>query len=154
MSKCIFCKIIRKKAPASVIYEDEKVLAFLSNQPVNQGHSLVIPKNHYESIFDISDEEVAYLFKIVKRIAHSVRDATETEGIRIVQNNGEAAGQVIFHLHVHIIPMQTRNRFSHDGAFRDSTNYQDAATLEKYGEKIRNQLLKKTETEALIRNRV
>jgi diadenosine tetraphosphate (Ap4A) HIT family hydrolase len=116
------------------------VAAFLSNRPVNEGHTLVIPKNHYENIFDLSEEDTAYLFKIVKRVAHAVRDATISEGIRIVQNNGEAAGQVVFHFHVHIIPMQIRKRFSHDGAFRDSATCQDAETLEKDAEKIRSRI--------------
>jgi len=140
MSECIFCQIIHKKAPASIIYEDEQVAAFLSNRPVNEGHTLVIPKNHYENIFDLSEEDTAYLFKIVKRVAHAVRDATISEGIRIVQNNGEAAGQVVFHFHVHIIPMQIRKRFSHDGAFRDSATCQDAETLEEDAEKIRSRI--------------
>ena len=110
MSECIFCQIIRKEAPASIVYEDEQVVAFLSNRPVNEGHTLVVPKKHYENIYDIPEEEAAYLFKIVKRVAHAVKDATGAEGIRIVQNNGEAAGQVIFHLHVHIIPMKPHNQ--------------------------------------------
>ena len=106
MSECIFCQIIQKQVPASIIYEDEQVVAFLSNRPVNVGHTLVVPKKHYENIFEIPEEEAAYLFRIVKRIAQAVKDATGAEGIRIVQNNGEAAGQVIFHLHVHIIPLK------------------------------------------------
>jgi histidine triad (HIT) family protein len=143
MSECIFCKIVHKEASASIVYEDEWVVAFLSNRPVNEGHTLVVHKKHYENIYEISEEEAAYLFKIVKRVAHSVRDATKAEGIRIVQNNGDAAGQVIFHLHVHVIPMKARNQFSHDGAFRDPTKYREAETLERDAEKIRCQLEKK-----------
>ena len=117
---CVFCLIIRKQAPASIIYEDEQVAAFLSNRPVNWGHTLVVPKKHYENIYEISEEEAAYLFKIVKRVADAVKAATGTEGIRIVQNNGEAAGQVVFHLHVHIIPMRPGNQFYHQNGFRES----------------------------------
>ena len=72
---CIFCQIIRKQAPASIVYEDDQVVAFLSNRPVNEGHTLVVPKKHYENIYDIPEEDIAYLFKIVKRVAHAVRDA-------------------------------------------------------------------------------
>jgi histidine triad (HIT) family protein len=139
-SECVFCKIIRKEAPASIIYEDEQVVAFLSNRPVNVGHTLVAPKRHYENIYEIPVEEVGYLFKIAKRIAEAVRDATGAEGIRIVQNNGEAAGQVIFHLHVHVIPMKPHNQFSHDGAFRDPTSPREAAALETDAEAIRQRL--------------
>ena len=88
MSECIFCQIIRKEAPASIVYEDEQVVAFLSNHPVNEGHTLVVPKKHYENIYEIPEEEAAYLFRIVKRVAHAVRDSMGAEGIRIVQNNG------------------------------------------------------------------
>ena len=72
-------------------------MAFLSNRPVNVGHTLVIPKKHYANIYDIPEEDAAYLFRIVKRVANAVKDETGAEGIRIVQNNGEAAGQVAFH---------------------------------------------------------
>jgi histidine triad (HIT) family protein len=140
MSECIFCQIIRKEAPASIVYEDEQVVAFLSNRPVNEGHTLVVPKKHYENIYGISEEEAGFLFKIVKRVAHAVKDVTGAEGIRIVQNNGEAAGQVVFHVHVHVIPMKPRNQFSHNGTFRDSTNYRDAEALEVDADKIRNHL--------------
>ena len=134
MSECIFCQIIRKEAPASIVYEDEQVVAFLSNRPINVGHTLVAPKKHYENIYEIPEEEAAYLFKIAKKIAQAVKDATDIEGIRIVQNNGEAAGQVVFHLHVHIIPMKPHTQFSHELGFRA------AELLDKDAEKIRQHL--------------
>ena len=118
MSECVFCQIIRKEAPASIVYEDEQVVAFLSNRPVNVGHTLVAPKKHYENIYEIPEEEAAYLFKIVKKIAQAVKDATGIEGIRIVQNNGKDAGQVVFHLHVHIIPMKPSSQLLHEHGFR------------------------------------
>ena len=132
--ECVFCQIIRKEAPASIVYEDDQVVAFLSNRPVNVGHTLVVPKKHYENVYEVPDDEIAYLFKIVKRIARAVKDATNAEGIRIVQNNGEVAGQVIFHFHVHIIPMKPHNRFRHDNGYRE------AEDLGKDAEKIRNHL--------------
>ena len=134
MSECVFCKIARKESPASIVYEDEQVIAFLSSRPVNVGHTLVIPKKHYGNIYDIPEEEACYLFKIVKKIAHAVKDSTGTEGVRIVQNNGEAAGQVVFHLHVHIIPMKTHNQFRHENIYRT------AEELDKDAEKIRQNL--------------
>jgi histidine triad (HIT) family protein len=140
MSKCIFCQIIRKEASANIFYEDEQVIAFLSNRPVNEGHTLVVPKKHYENIYEISEEEVAYLFRIVKRVAHAVRDAMGAEGIRIVQNNGEAAGQVVFHLHVHIIPMKPREGFSHGKAYRSPSSSRSLEALEMDAEKIINHL--------------
>ena len=134
--ECIFCQIIRKEAPASIVYEDEKLVAFLSNRPVNLGHTLVVPKRHYADIYEITEEEAAYLFKITKRIAQAVKEATEVEGIRIVQNSGKDAGQVVFHLHVHIIPMKPQSQFRHENGFRP------LELLEKDADKIRQQLYK------------
>jgi histidine triad (HIT) family protein len=101
---CVFCKIVRHEAPASRVYEDKDSAAFLSIRPINEGHTLVVPKKHYENIYEVPDEEVASLFQVVKKVAIAVRNAISAEGVRIVQNNGSAAGQVVFHLHVHIIP--------------------------------------------------
>jgi histidine triad (HIT) family protein len=117
---CAFCKIARKEAPASLVYEDEQVIAFLSIQPINIGHTLVVPKKHYKNIYEIPPEEVAYLYKIVKKTAHAVTKAVDAEGIRIVQNNGEAAGQVIFHMHVHIIPMKKDRSWMYHARMRDA----------------------------------
>jgi diadenosine tetraphosphate (Ap4A) HIT family hydrolase len=79
-------------------------MAFLDARPVNEGHTLVISRKHYENIFEIPDEELANLFKIVKKVAAAVMKSEKAEGLRIVQNNGSAAHQMIFHFHVHIIP--------------------------------------------------
>ena len=110
---CIFCKIAQKKAPASIVYEDKKVMAFMSIQPINVGHTLVIPKNHYENVYEIPEEEIAQLYKGVKKITKAVQTSVNAEGIRIIQNNGKAAGQVIFHMHVHIIPMYHNSSWKH-----------------------------------------
>jgi histidine triad (HIT) family protein len=129
-SACVFCQIIRKDAPASIVYEDEYVAAFLSNRPVNEGHSLVVPKRHYDNIFEIPEDEAAYLFKVAKRVAEAVKEATGTEAIRIVQNNGKDAAQVIFHLHVHVIPMKPQNQF------RREIDLRTIEQLEQDAEKI------------------
>lgn len=130
---CTFCKIARKEAPASIVYEDEEVIAFMSIHPINVGHTLVVPKKHYENIYEISEEEIAYLYKIVKKLAHAVKKAVDAEGIRIVQNNGEAAGQVIFHMHVHIIPMNKDHSWLNHSRPRatDALN-DDAKRIEKF----------------------
>jgi histidine triad (HIT) family protein len=79
-------------------------MAFLDARPFNIGHTLVIPRRHYENIFEIPDEELASLFRTVKKVATAIMRSKKAEGIKIVQNNGSAAHQLIFHLHVHIIP--------------------------------------------------
>ena len=128
---CVFCKIIRHEAPYSGIYEDQIAIAFLSNHPVNPGHTLIVPKKHYENIYEVPDEEIALIFKISKKIAVAVKKAVNAEGIRIVQNNGEAAGQVISHLHVHVIPMRKKQLMQHHVESRKE------AAIEEDAEKIK-----------------
>jgi len=101
---CIFCKIVRKQAPASILYEDETVIAFLDIRPLNMGHTLVIPKTHYIDIFEIPQKELAAVHITTKLLSTVVRKATEADGISIIQQNGKAAGQDIFHLHIHVVP--------------------------------------------------
>jgi histidine triad (HIT) family protein len=104
VESCIFCRIAQKQVSASLVFEDEQVVAFLDIRPLNKGHTLVIPKAHYESIFDIPQDLIAYIHGITKRVAIAVEKATNADGISIIQQNGKAAGQDIFHLHVHVIP--------------------------------------------------
>lgn len=134
---CVFCKIIRKELPASIVYEDENVIAFLSNRPVNEGHTLVVPKKHYVDIHDLPEVDAANLFTVTKRIARCVRDAMVPAGIRIVQNNGSAAGQVVFHMHIHIIPLTPRDDLHNSGIYRNVTYLATSETLERDAEKIR-----------------
>jgi histidine triad (HIT) family protein len=101
---CIFCQIIAKQAPSSILYEDEVVMAFLDIRPLNRGHTLVIPKEHYVDIFDTPDEVLAAVHVISKQLAAAVKKATEADGISIIQQSGKAAGQDIFHIHVHVVP--------------------------------------------------
>jgi histidine triad (HIT) family protein len=103
-NSCIFCRIARKQAPASFVYEDASVMAFLDIRPLNMGHTLVIPKEHYETIYEIPDELIGHIHTIVKRTALALKKATEADGITVIQQNGRAAGQEIFHLHVHVVP--------------------------------------------------
>jgi histidine triad (HIT) family protein len=104
IDSCIFCKIAQKQVPSSLVYEDEKTVAFLDIRPLNEGHTLVIPKEHYVNIFDIPKELICYIHGVTKKVAQAVEKATHADGISIIQQNGEAAGQEIFHLHVHVIP--------------------------------------------------
>ena len=92
LDSCIFCKIVRKQALASIVYEDKKVMAFLDIRPLNEGHTLVIPREHYETVYEIPDDLIAHIYKIVKRTAVAVKNATKADGITIIQQNGHAAG--------------------------------------------------------------
>jgi histidine triad (HIT) family protein len=95
---------VSKKAPASIVYEDQAVIAFLDIRPLNLGHTQVIPKAHYADIFDIPQEQLGQVHAIAKHVAPAVKKASDGDGISIIQQNGKAAGQDIFHLHVHVVP--------------------------------------------------
>ncbi|MEX0931523.1 MAG: HIT family protein [Candidatus Paceibacterota bacterium] len=110
MTETIFSKIISKELPAEIVFEDESVMAFLDKSPINLGHTLVIPKTFYRNIFDMPAKEFGLLMTRVHTIALAVKEASGADGINISMNNESAAGQVIFHAHVHIIP-----RFENDG---------------------------------------
>jgi histidine triad (HIT) family protein len=112
---CVFCRIVRGQAPASIIYEDDAVMAFLDIRPLYTGHTLVIPKQHYVDIFDIPDTLLSQVYIVAKHISPAIKAATQADGISIIQQNGKAAGQDIFHLHVHVVPRfegQKMPRFS------------------------------------------
>jgi histidine triad (HIT) family protein len=110
MEECLFCKIISGDIPSEKVYEDEKVLAFLDINPRNPGHALVVPKKHYQTILEMPDEELGNIFIIVKKIAKAVKTGMKADGISIGQSNERAAGQVIPHVHFHVIP-----RFNAEG---------------------------------------
>ncbi len=109
---CIFCKIGKGQIPCRKIYEDEVLLAFLDTGPVSDGHTLVIPKAHFEKLHDCPDEVLAELSSCVARIAEAVVSAMGAEACNVLCNNGPAAGQLVEHVHFHIIP-----RNSGDGVF-------------------------------------
>ncbi len=113
MMDCLFCKIIHGEIPSEKIYEDEHTYAFLDIHPINKGHMLVIPKVHVENIHDISSENFCTLMETVWRLTVVVKDGVHADGINIGINNGHAAGQLVFHAHVHIIPRFTGDGFLH-----------------------------------------
>jgi histidine triad (HIT) family protein len=104
MEDCIFCKIIKGEIPCSKVYEDSNVLAFLDIGPVNHGHTLVIPKEHHKELKDIPDELLKNVIVAVKKISSAVKSGVSCDGISLNMSNGEEAGQVVPHAHVHIIP--------------------------------------------------
>lgn len=112
-TNCIFCQIVKKKIPSKVIFENEKNLAFLDIYPIFKGHTIVIPKRHYQNLEEIPEIELSETYKVVKELATLIHKKLKIDGYNILQNNFEAAGQVIEHFHVHIIP-RSRN----DGRFK------------------------------------
>ncbi len=112
MEDTIFMKIIRREVPAEIVYEDADTIAFLDVKPVTPGHTLVIPKKFARNIFDVDDDTLAAVMHTVRKIAPAVRDAVGAHGVHINSNHEPAAGQIVFHLHFHIIPRHTRDEFT------------------------------------------
>ena len=108
MSDCIFCKIISGEIPSAKVYEDEEVYAFLDISQVTKGHTLLIPKTHKKNIFEFSQEQASRLFQRVPIIAEALKATYSPEGLNILNNNGETAGQTVFHYHIHLIPRYGR----------------------------------------------
>ena len=135
MQDCIFCKIVAGKIPAAKVYEDKNVLAFLDIEPVNNGHTLVIPKKHYETILDIPEDLLQKVIVAVKKVARAVKQGVNADGINIGQSNFRAGGQEVFHIHFHIMP-----RFEDDGLKHWPGKKYEEEEMEKIAERIRNQL--------------
>ncbi|MDO8571209.1 MAG: HIT family protein [bacterium] len=110
MDTCIFCKIIRKEIPSHFVYEDDDVVAFLDILPTQKGHTLVVPRVHWETFLHTDDVILGKVAVVAKKIGKALEKTVDAEGVNIIVNNGAAAGQVVFHLHTHVIP-----RFSGDG---------------------------------------
>ncbi len=104
MHDCIFCQIAKGKAPSFKVYEDENVYAFLDINPVSEYHTLVIPKNHYTSIFDAPEQELSQVMAAVKRILSWYREKLGISNVQIINSSGPEAQQDVFHVHFHIVP--------------------------------------------------
>ncbi len=107
---CLFCRIAAGELPCHKVAEDEHTLAFLDINPATRGHTLVIPKNHGTNVLDTAPDDLAAVARMVQKVAQQVEHALHPDGINIVQNNRPAAGQVVMHYHVHIIPRQQGDR--------------------------------------------
>lgn len=101
---CIFCKILNGDIPSNKVFENDNFIAILDAFPANEGHTLVIPKKHFENIFEIDEEVLKEGYAIAKRIASSIKKSLNIENINILQNNGVLAGQTVNHFHIHVIP--------------------------------------------------
>ena len=104
MSDCIFCKIANGEIPSATLYEDEDFRVILDLGPASKGHDLILPKAHAANIYEISDDMAAKAMILAKKMATKMTEALKCDGFNIVQNNGEPAGQTVFHFHMHLIP--------------------------------------------------
>jgi histidine triad (HIT) family protein len=104
---CIFCRIVRGEAPCSLVCEDELTLVFMDIQPVSRGHTLVITREHFENLYETSEEAIVAVARASRLLAPAIRQVTAPDGLRVFQLNGAAAGQTVFHYHMHLIPRFT-----------------------------------------------
>ena len=126
---CLFCDILDGKKEGHFLYEDDSHVAFLDKYPIDFGHSLILPRKHYEKITDMTSENVGTLFSLVPKIAKAILDATNADAFSIAQNNGRAAKQIIPHVHIHLIP-----RYNNKGTVwtkRQISNHDDLSELAK-----------------------
>ncbi|HEV7121487.1 MAG TPA: HIT family protein [Candidatus Paceibacterota bacterium] len=135
MEDTVFAKIIRREIPAEILYEDDDTLAFLDIAPVSPGHTLVIPKKPVRNIFDADDDTLASVMKTVRKIAPAVRDAVGADALNIQSNHGAEAGQIVFHMHFHLIP-----RFAGDDFFMWPHKEYKEGEAKEVAEKIRAKL--------------
>ncbi len=135
MEDTIFAKIIRREIPAAIVYEDDDTIAFLDIAPNNPGHTLIVPKRFARNIFDMDGENWATTMAVVRMVAQAAQQAVEAEGVNIIMNNEPAAGQTVFHAHIHVIP-----RYEGDGYELWPKKEYKEGEKESVAEKMRNLL--------------
>ena len=132
---CIFCKIISGEAAAVKVTETEHALAFMDLFPAAPGHALVIPKPHYENLFEATPDSLGAVHELARRVARAIRSALRPDGLMVFQLNGAAAGQTVFHYHVHLIPRMSGSEFQLHGRQRA-----DDAALAAFARRIASAL--------------
>ena len=133
MAECIFCDVIDGKLPSHIIYDHDDCLAILDKYPIDNGHSLIITRQHYEKITDMSTDDVSRLFSKVPKIINAIIKATGADAFSIAQNNGKAAKQIIPHVHIHLIP-----RYNKTGTLWTKRKIMSDDELKQLAEKIKN----------------
>ena len=133
MSNCIFCAIAEGRIPAFVVYEDGYFLAIMDRYPSAHGHVLILPKQHVEDVYGLDEHEAAALMPLTQRIATKMRDVLGMDGLNLIQNNGKAAGQVVDHFHLHLVP-----RYENDGVIiKGNPTGQSPEELEQLAGRLR-----------------
>ncbi|MDG6928763.1 MAG: HIT family protein [Nitrososphaerota archaeon] len=133
---CIFCKIAKGEATASVVYEDRDVIAFLDINPLEEGHTLVIPKKHFVDIWDIDPDTLARVTAVTKQVAHKMAEVLDAQGINTFSASGKPAGQDVFHFHMHVIPLAAGGRTKFSEWWRSSMRRAERPELESLAEKL------------------
>lgn len=133
ITECLFCKIINKEIPAQIVFEDEDTIGILDIKPRSLAHTMILPKVHAENILDLSADQLVKVFNTVKTITQKLKEVFQPDGFTIGINHGRASGQMVDHLHIHIIP---RWRSDGGGSIHSVVNNPPALSLEEVKNKI------------------
>ena len=136
MDNCIFCKIAAGEISSATVYEDDDFRAILDLGPAAKGHTLVIPKSHSDNLLSVEPDTAAKALKVISKTANAIKEALGCDGINVVQNNGEAAGQTVMHLHFHIIPRYKNDSVNIGWQPMKPSNEELAATADLIKEKM------------------
>ena len=128
---CIFCKIIKGDIPSFTIYEDKLFKVILDRFPATPGHALIIPKEHYKDIFELPEEVAQALYPLAKEMATRIKLAVDAEGMNIVQNNGEVAGQSVYHFHLHLVPRKAGDGITLNKSANSATTLEEVEAVLK-----------------------
>ncbi|ADZ82778.1 HIT family protein [Cellulosilyticum sp. ST5] len=128
---CIFCKIIKGDIPSFTIYEDKLFKVILDRFPAAPGHALIIPKEHYKDIFELPEEVAQALYPLAKEMATRIKLAVDAEGMNIVQNNGEVAGQSVYHFHLHLVPRKAGDGITLNKSANSATTLEELEAVLK-----------------------
>ncbi|NLZ83175.1 MAG: HIT family protein [Clostridiales bacterium] len=134
MENCIFCKIIAGSIPSTTVYEDEDFKAIMDISPAAKGHVIILPKKHVANIYEMDDNIASKVLIVAKKVAIAIKGEFQCAGLNIVQNNGELAGQTVFHYHMHVIPRKQGDKVKftwEQGSYQDGEAEQIAKALEK-----------------------
>lgn len=130
---CIFCKIANGEIPSKTLYEDDKFRVILDLGPATKGHALILPKDHYKNLYELPEDYAADAIKLAKKMMTQMTKKLGCEGFNLVQNNGELAGQTVFHFHMHMIP-----RYQNDG---QTIGWKPGEPTQEELEEIRKQIV-------------
>lgn len=130
---CIFCDIINRKGDAEILFENDMVMAFLDIRPVNYGHTLVIPKKHFNNFLELTPDILKELGRVTQMMSGAIQKGLKSDGFNVIINNGAAAGQTVYHFHFHIIP-----RFSSDFNYQPNFKVYSDGSMKEFADIIRN----------------
>ena len=134
---CIFCKIAAGEIPSATIYEDEDFKVIMDISPASKGHAIILPKSHAANIYEVSEDVASKIFVVAKKVAIAMKEELHCEGINILQNNGEIAGQTVFHLHVHLLPRYKGDKINIKWNHKDKYEDDFAALAKAIGTRVK-----------------